>query len=119
MIELFQIKLNETLREQLGGAYSPSAGGGCGRMPRQEYTMQVQFNSSPDNVEKLSKSVFALIDSLKTQRPVAGDVDKVKEQLIRAHEVEVKQNAYWTSNILARDAGRRGHRRADYGPMTR
>ena len=38
LVELFQIKLNETLREQLGGAYSPSAGGGCSRLPRQRYT---------------------------------------------------------------------------------
>jgi zinc protease len=104
MIELFQIKLNETLREQLGGTYSPNAGGSCSRVPRQEYAVQVQFNSSPENVEKLSKSVFALIDTLKAAGPSQGDVDKVKEQLLRAHEVEVKQNAYWTGNILARDA---------------
>jgi zinc protease len=104
MVELFQIKLNETLREQLGGVYSPSAGGGCSRIPRQAYSVQVQFNSSPDNVEKLSKSVFALIDTLKTKGPEQADVDKVKEELLRAHEVEVKQNAYWMSNILARDA---------------
>ena len=45
LIELFQIKLNETLREQLGGAYSPSASGGCSRVPRQEYSIEVQFNS--------------------------------------------------------------------------
>jgi zinc protease len=104
MVEVFQIKLIETLREQLGGAYSPSAGGGCNRLPRQEYTLQVQFNSSPENVDKLSKSVFALIDSLKTRGPSQADVEKVKESIIRAHEIEVKQNAYWTGNILARDA---------------
>jgi zinc protease len=104
MVELFQIKLNETLREQLGGAYSPSAGGGCSRLPRPEYSIQVQFNSSPENVDKLSKSVFALIDSLKINGPSEADVDKVKEEILRAHEVEVKQNNYWASNILARDA---------------
>ncbi|MEO7083599.1 MAG: insulinase family protein [Gemmatimonadaceae bacterium] len=103
MVELVQIKVNEELREKLGGAYSPSVGGGCTRTPRPEYTVQVQFNSSPENVELLTKSVFALIDSLKKNGPAQGDVDKVKEQLIRAREVETKQNAYWTSNLLARD----------------
>jgi zinc protease len=101
--ELVQIKLNETLREQLGGAYSPSAGGGCARAPRQEYSFEVQFNSSPENVEKLSKTVFALIDTLKTNGPAASDVAKVKEELIRAREVEVKQNGYWVSNIMGRE----------------
>ncbi|MEP6491542.1 MAG: insulinase family protein [bacterium] len=101
--ELVQIKLNETLREQLGGAYSPSAGGGCARAPRQEYSFEVQFNSSPENVEKLSKTVFALIDTIKTNGPAAADVAKVKEELIRSREVEVKQNGYWLSNIMGRE----------------
>jgi len=101
--ELVQIKLNESLREQLGGAYSPSAGGGCIRLPRPEYSFSVQFNSSPENVEKLTKSVFATIDSIKTQGPNAADVAKVKEELTRAREVEIKQNSYWLANIMARE----------------
>jgi zinc protease len=104
LTEYFQLQLNETLREKLGGAYSPSVGGSCGRVPRQEYSIGIQFNSSPENVEKLSKSVFELIDSLKAHGPSAADVAKVKEQLIRGREVDIKQNAYWVGNILARDA---------------
>ena len=103
LMELFQIQINELLREKLGGAYSPSVSGGCGRLPRQEYSITVQFNSSPENVEKLSKSVLALIDSVKNTAPSASDVAKVKEALIRAREVEIKQNGYWLSNILGRD----------------
>jgi zinc protease len=103
MMELVQIRLNETLREQLGGAYSPSAGGTCTRTPRQEYSINVQFNSSPDNVEKLTKSVFATIDSLKTNGPTQADVNKVKEQITRKREVDVKQNGYWAANIVGRD----------------
>ena len=44
-----------------------------------------------------------MIDSLKTHGPAQADVDKVKEQLVRAREVDVKQNGYWVGNILARD----------------
>jgi len=103
LMELVQIKLDQTLREQLGGAYSPSVGGVCSRVPRQEYDIQVQFNSSPENVEKLTKSVFAIIDTLKTKGPDATDLAKVREELIRAREVETKQNAYWLGNIMARE----------------
>jgi zinc protease len=103
MLELFEIKLTESLREQLGGVYSPRAGGGCSGEPKQRYSIEVQFNSAPENVEKLTKSVFALIDSLKTFGPAQADVDKVKEEITRAHEVEVKQNNFWLGNILNRD----------------
>src|SRR6185437_13880783 len=103
LVALFQIKLNETLREQLGGTYSPSVGGGCSREPHEEYAIEVQFNSAPDNVEKLTKSVFALIDSIKTTPPTQADVDKVKEEFLRAQEVNLKQNSYWLGNIIGRE----------------
>ncbi|HXT15630.1 MAG TPA: insulinase family protein [Gemmatimonadaceae bacterium] len=101
LMELFQIKLNETLREQLGGTYSPSAGGGCTRVPQPRYDIQIQFNSSPENVDKLTKSVLALIDSLKSAPPSQADVNKVKEAFVRSREVDLKQNAYWLGNIMA------------------
>ncbi len=103
MVELFQIKLNETLREQLGGTYSPSVAGSCSKVPRQRYSLEVQFNSAPDNVEKLTKSVFALIDTLQTQGPQPADVDKVREQIVRSREVSLKQNGYWLATIMTRE----------------
>src|SRR5438046_3148044 len=51
----------------------------------------------------LSKAVFALIDSIQTFGPRASDVEKVKEQIIREREIQLKQNNYWISGILSRD----------------
>ena len=101
--ELVQIKLTETLREQLGGTYSPNVGIGQSRVPRPEYTIQVNYGSAPENVDTLSKAVFALIETLKRDGPTAADVAKVKEQMTRAREVQTKQNPYWLGNIAARD----------------
>jgi len=100
---LMQTRLNETLREKLGGTYSPGVGGGCSREPRQQYSIQISYGSSTDNVEALTKAVFSLIDSLKATPPSAADVDKVKEEILRSREVEVKTNTYWLGNIAARD----------------
>jgi zinc protease len=101
---LVQTRLNETLREKLGGTYSPGVGGGCSREPRQQYTVQIVFGSSPENVEPLYKATLQLIDSLKASPVSQADVEKVKEEILRSHEVDVKTNSYWASNILARDA---------------
>ena len=100
---LMQTKLNETLREKLGGTYSPNVSGSCQREPRQEYAVTVAFGSSPENVDVLSKATLALVDSLKAKPVTQADVDKVKEEILRAREVEVKTNAYWLGNIAARD----------------
>lgn len=40
---------------------------------------------------------------MKTQGPNAADVAKVREELTRAREVELKQNNYWLANIAGRD----------------
>lgn len=103
LIEVFQIRLTESLREKLGGTYSPGVVGGCSRTPRQEYQIRVMFNSSPENVEPLTQATFALIDSIKTHGPTAADVDKVRAEIVRSREVETKQNSYWLQNIAARE----------------
>jgi zinc protease len=103
LIDAFQLRLDELLREKLGGVYSPSVGGSCGRRPRQEYGIQIRFESSDENVDALSRAVFALIDTLKTQGPRPADVDKVREQIIRSREVDLKQNNYWLSGIVTRE----------------
>jgi zinc protease len=111
---LMQTRLNESLRERLGGTYSPNVGGSCQREPRQEYAVTVAFGSSPENVEILSKATLALVDSLKAQPVPQADVDKVKEEILRSREVEVKTNAYWVGNIAARDQA--GEDLAGLGP---
>lgn len=103
LIDVMELRLIESLREKLGGTYSPQVGGGCSRQPRQEYTIQVRYQSSPDNVEPLTQAVFALIDSLQQHGPTAADVARAKEQILRAREVDLKQNSYWLSGILQRD----------------
>jgi zinc protease len=100
---LMQTRLNETLREKLGGTYSPGVGGACSREPREQYVVQVRFGSSPENVDVLSKALFSVVDSLQTVPVSVADVDKVKEEILRSREVEVKTNAYWLGNIAARD----------------
>ena len=103
LIDVMQIRLTESLREKLGGTYSPNVSGGCSRQPRQEYTVQVRFQSSPENVEPLAQAVFALIDTLQKSGPTAEDVTRAKEQVLRAREVDIKQNSYWLTGILTRD----------------
>ncbi len=103
LIDLLQIKLTETLREQLGGTYSPEVGGGGTRTPRQEYSVQISFSSSTENAEKLVPTVMALIDTLQRQGPAPADVEKVIAQTLRARETALEQNGFWLSNIAARD----------------
>ena len=103
LADVLQLKLVDELREKLGGTYSPSVRASCSRVPRAEYAIQVEFGSSPESVETLSKATLAVIDGLKTIGPSPADVEKVKEQQIRERQTNLRQNAYWLGNISGRD----------------
>ena len=53
-------------------------------------------------MEKLSASVLSIIETLKATPPTEAEVNKVKEQMIRSREVELKTNRYWLSNLESR-----------------
>jgi zinc protease len=103
MTQLFQMRLTETLREKLGGTYSPSVSGSCARLPRQEYVVTVRYGSSPENVEQLTNAVMSLVDSLQRTPASASDLERVKEQILRTREVQLKENSYWLSSIVTRE----------------
>jgi zinc protease len=103
MLSVLQLRLNESLREKLGKTYSPSVRGNCNRIPRQEYLIPIQFGSATVDADTLTKTVFAIIDTLKTRGPSASDLEKVREQLLRTHEVDERLNQYWLASILVRD----------------
>jgi zinc protease len=102
LVEVMRYKLIETLREGMSGTYSPGIGGGASKIPRPEYQITISYGSSPENVERLHKATLAIIDSLKNQGPTQADVDKVREQLIRTREVDLKQNTFWIMNMMSR-----------------
>jgi zinc protease len=100
--ELLEMRLLDNLREALGSTYSVGVSGGMEKFPQEEYSMRIAFGSSPDRVDTLFKTVLAVIDSVKTITPSADDVQKVREQQLRALEVSQRENSYWLTNIAAR-----------------
>ncbi len=99
LVEVLQLRLQETLRESLGGTYDVEVGGSGERDPRPEYQISVQFGSSPARVDELVKAVMAQIDSLKRTGPTPRELSKVREQQIRSRETGLKENGFWLASI--------------------
>ncbi|HXT70763.1 MAG TPA: insulinase family protein [Vicinamibacterales bacterium] len=96
---ILQTRLREILREDLGGTYSVSASAGYDKFPRQQYTFTVDFGSSPDRAEELSKRVFAEIEAFRTNGPTEKQVADAKEGFIRDFETQIKTNGYLLQQI--------------------
>lgn len=102
---LLNIRLREVLREENSGVYGVGVYGSLGRIPEGSYSTGFGFSCDPGNVELLVRLGLMEIVSLQQNGPRPVDVEKVKEQHIRAHEKNLKENGFWLRNLagLARE----------------
>ena len=97
--EVLRIRLREVLREDMGGVYGVSAGGGIARRPKQEYGFSVGFGCAPENIDKLEKAVWDEIKSIQAHGIGDDYIAKVKELRRRSHEVSLRDNGYWLHEL--------------------
>jgi len=102
MSEILEMRLLQELREELGGTYSVSVNDGAQKYPKPEYSISIQFGSSPDRTDDLIKQVFAEIEKLKTEGPTEKQLTDEKEALLREFETSSKQNGFLLSQISQR-----------------
>jgi zinc protease len=100
MAEVLQMRLMETIREELGGAYSVTVGQTAQRIPNLEYSVFIQFGSDPQRTDDLIKRVFQEIEQLKTKGPTEAQVKAEKEALVREFETRSGLNSYLLDQIL-------------------
>ena len=99
MVDVFNIKLRESLREELGGVYSVSAQPSLIERPEPSYQISVNFTCDPDRLEELVDAVFEQINILKDEGATEDEMGKIKEQQRRNRETQKETNAFWVSQI--------------------
>ncbi len=102
MAEILQTRLLELIREELGGTYSITAPFGFTKYPKSEYSITIQFGSSPERTDELIKRVFEEIEKFKAEGPTEKQLNDEKEALLREFETNSKQNGYLLNQIIAR-----------------
>ena len=99
LLSLMNIKLTETLREELSGIYGGGMNGSLSKNPYGSYTINVSLPCGPENVDKLIKATFNEIQKIKDTGATAEDLNKVKEEFSKQHKEDVKDNNYWVSRL--------------------
>ena len=102
MSDILQTRLLEVVREELGGTYSITASSNYLKLPKPEYSITIEFGSSPERTEDLIKRVFEEIEKFKTSGPTEKQLNDEKEALIREFETNIKQNGYLLNQIYLR-----------------
>jgi zinc protease len=100
LAELLNIKINETLREELAGMYSGGMYGTMNKYPYGNYNIGITIPCGPENVDKLIAATLSEIDKIKTAGPKEEDLAKVKETWKQQYLVSVKDNNFWARQLL-------------------
>jgi zinc protease len=99
--QVLQMRLRDILREELGGTYSVGVGYSDNSPIRGYGYTSVQFGSSPENAESLTKAVLAEVARLQKEGPSASDVQVVKETEKNELQTSLRQNGYWMNSLQA------------------
>jgi len=99
LIDVLNIKLIETLREDLGGIYGGGMKATLNKFPYVNYTINVSLPCGPENVDKLIAATFAEIQKIKDNGPLEADLNKVKETMGKKHQEDLKDNNYWLGKL--------------------
>ena len=99
LTEVLNIKLIEVLREKMGLIYGGGMRASLEKNPYGNYTVNISLPCGPENVDKVIAATFAEIDKVKQQGPLAGDLDKVKENWSKTHRKSLQENAYWMGRL--------------------
>ena len=96
--EILQIRLRESIREELGASYSYGVGGSGQALPDQEYEVFVAFDSDPERADELLDAVFTEVEWLQAGGEQSY-LDKAKELLRSGREEQLRTNHFWLNQI--------------------
>jgi zinc protease len=96
---VLRIRLREVLREDMGGVYGVRSYAYVAREPKQRREAGLQWGCDPKNVDKLKAAALDVLRTIQKQGISDEYLGKVKEQLKRSHETDVKENWWWANEL--------------------
>ena len=100
LVEVMNIKLIETLREDLSGIYGGGMYGTINKYPYNSYSFGISLPCGPENVDKLIEATLVEIEKIRNSGPSTDDLNKVKETWKQQYLVNVKDNSYWARHLI-------------------
>ena len=93
--EVMNTLCTETLREQEGGTYNISVTSRISRQPADELTLMFNFNTNPEQADKLLQQAIALLAQVAEEGPSTEVFTSAREYLRKRHADYRGTNAYW------------------------
>ena len=104
MTMVLQGRLFESIREELGGTYSITAEQRTQKVPRPEYTIQIEWACDPARTTALVQRVFNEVRFVKDTTFTPEQVRRIRAALVRDFEQDSQNNFYLLNQIARRYA---------------
>ena len=95
LTEVLNIKIIETLREQMSGIYGGGMRGSLNNRPYNNYNITIGFPCGPENVDKLTTALFKILNDAIEKGIEQKDLEKVKETLKKQNQDRLTRNEFW------------------------
>jgi len=97
--DILTLRYTESIREKEGASYTIQASGSLGKIPVEEATLKIQFETDPVKQEKMKSIVYSEISKIIDKGPLAEDLQKVKENMLKKYTEDLTENGWWQNAV--------------------
>jgi len=90
----------ESIREREGGSYGVGTYGYMDKRPNTEMVLLMNFDTDPDKQNHLLNIIYEEVETIIKDGPLATDLNKEKENLLKTYDQNIKENGYWMNTVL-------------------
>ena len=97
--KILNIRIIDELREKIQGIYTGGTQSRFEKLPYPHYTFFMQLPCGPEKVDTLLYAANKEIQNLIKNGPSKENLEKVKQEWIEHHKVDIKENETWLSQL--------------------
>ena len=96
---ILNMRYLESIREKEGGSYGVGVRGSINNVPVDEAVVMMQFDTDPEKQQKLMGIIHKEVKDIIDNGPRQDDLQKVKENLLKKYEEDLRENSWWQSAV--------------------
>jgi zinc protease len=96
---ILSIDLIEEVREKMSVVYTIGAYPNYDKLPTPSIQMTVYFPCAPENIEPATNKTLEIFKKISAEGPSDVNLEKARQQLLKARETNLRENRYWLSTI--------------------
>ncbi len=96
---ILTLRYMEEVREKEGGTYGVGVRSNVSRIPKEEATISISFDTDPERYETLIPLIYKEIDKLIEEGASQEDIDKTRKNFLKQRTESKAKNSYWMRTI--------------------